>query len=68
MCRAGSTDLPMISTRVEHHTMSILRRILSTEVPRDLADQIILLAVLLVIIPASSAAILWGLLPFYIGQ
>lgn len=37
-------------------------------IDRETADQIIFLAVVLVIIPASSAAILWGILPFYIGD
>ena len=36
-------------------------------IDRETADQILLLAVVLIVIPASSAAILWGILPFYIG-
>lgn len=40
----------------------------SSSIPLETADAILLLACILIVIPASSAIILWGILPLFIGQ
>lgn len=47
--------------------MPNFKKILETSLPLEQAHSILLAWALLVVIPACSAVILWGLLPVYVG-